>query len=509
MGLLPRLIALLFLLLPVSLPAALLTPRELDRIPLHVLSAEALDAVRAAQPPASKHRPPSLALSVPMSLSLQDGVWSEQGEVAIWQARVTSVGATLIVAAFDRFDLPPGAQLRLQDPAGTTVQGPYTRADRAADGSLWTAMVPGEEALLELQVPVAEREAVDLHLASIGHGVLGLSREGVVEPRASGSCNIDVVCPQGNDWRDPIRSVVRLQIPSGLFGAITLCSGQLVNTTAQDDRPYILTANHCGVSAANAANVVAYFNFQTSSCGGTPNGSLTQTRSGAIHLFSHSSSDHTLLRLNSAPPSSYNVYLSGFDARATATPSSGISLHHPTGAEKRISVFGSPVSRQTVCLQTGSLPDIGCLTGTTVSAFRVFWSQGITEAGSSGGGLWNQNQRLVGVLSGGNSSCANPGGDDYYGRLDVAWDAGLGSLLDPTGTSARMFCGANPGTDCAGSGSTVTAPPPVTPTTTPTTPSASGGSSGGGGGGAFGGGLLLLLAGLGRCLLRPHRSPSM
>ncbi len=498
------LISLVFLLLPLSLRAAVLTPRELDRIPLHVLSPEALDAVRAVQPPPAKHRPPSLALSVPMSLGLEDGVWSERGDVAVWRARVSSVGATLILVAFDRFDLPPGAQLRIQDPSGITVQGPYTHADRTPDGGLWTAMVPGEEALIELQVPVAERDAVDLRLGSLGHGVLGLRREGVVEPRASSSCNIDVVCPQGNDWRDQIRSVVSLQIPSGgLNGAVSLCSGQLVNTTAQDDRPYILTANHCGVRAGNAANVVAYFNFQTTSCGGTPNGSLTQTRSGATHLFSHSGSDHTLLRLNSAPPKNYNVYLSGFDASATAVPTSGIALHHPAAAEKRISVFDSAASKQSVCLESSGLPGVGCLTGTMVSAFRVFWSQGVTEPGSSGGGLWNQSQRLVGVLSGGSSSCTNPGGEDNFGRLHVAWDAGLGGLLDPAGTGARAFCGANPGTDCLGGG---TPTPPATPTT-PSSVTSSG--SGGAGGGAFGGGVLLLLLGLVRCLKRADQSRSL
>lgn len=478
--------SLLFLLLTLSLPAAALTPRELDRVPLHILPAAALETVRAALPPLSGRSPPRLALNVPMSLDLADGLWSEEGGVAIWQARVQSVGATLIVAAFDRVELPPGAELRVRDPSGLTVQGPYTRADRAADGSLWTAMIPGEEALLELRVPAAARNAVDLHLASIGHGVLGLADDGI-EPRASSSCNIDVVCPQGNAWRDQIRSVVRLQIPAGL-GTITLCSGQLVNTTAQDGRPYILTANHCGVTAGNAANVVAYFNYQTTSCGGTPNGSLTQNRSGTTHLFSHTASDHTLLRLNSAPPASFNVYLSGFDASATAVPASGISLHHPTGSEKRISVFGGTASKQTVCLKNNDLPDVGCLLGTNVSAFRVFWSQGITERGSSGGGLWNQDGRLVGLLSGGNSSCTNPGGDDYFGRLHVAWDAGLGSLLDTAGTGTRASCGTNPGGNCSGSSTN------TTPTTTPTSPK----SDSGGGGGAFGAGLLLLLMGLAR-----------
>ncbi len=478
---LPRLVSLL-------LAAALITSgpaqsqglasRDLDRIPLHVLSGAALSQVRDALPEAGRKGPARLAVSVPMALGLDDGIWIEEADVSVWRSRVYSAGATLLVAYFDRLSLPEGGELRFSDVAGTTVQGPYTQS-QAVDGGLWTALVPGEEALIEIQVPGQSRDQVDLALARLGHGVYPLRGQGV--PAKSGGCNIDVACPQANAWRDQLRSAVRLQIPTGL--TVSLCSGQLMNNSAQNNTPYVLTANHCGISSggllspSNAGGVVAYFNYETSSCGGTPDGSLTQTITGSILRFNHSRSDHSLIELSSKPPSAFDVYYSGFDASAGISPTGGASLHHPSGDEKRISLFNTPAPRQTITLAGGSNG------ATTVDAYTVKWSQGVTELGSSGGGLWNQHHLLVGVLSGGSSACddastavdesSNP---DHFGRLDVAWANGINQFLDPDG-SGRVVAGKNPANS-----------PVPTPTPTPA-PSA----NNSGGGGALGGSLVLIL----------------
>lgn len=478
------------LLACLSLPtwAAPLGSRTLDAVPLYVLPAAALERVRAALPPPSVRGPVRLAINVPLPLGLADGAWSDDAGTAIWRLRVYSAGATLLVAHFDQFLLPEGAELRVMDAAGTTVQGPYTASSRNEEGGLWTAMVPGEDAAIELRVPAALRDAVKLTLATLGHGEFEL-RSGGVAPK-SGGCNVDVVCPQGDAWRSPIRSVVRLQIPD-TASTVSLCTGQLVNNTAQDDTPYVLSAHHCGINVTNAGNVVAYFNFQTSSCSATPDGTLTQNLSGANWLFGTAGSDHSLIRLSSTPPRSFNAYLGGFDASTGATPSAGVTLHHASGDEKRISTFSSPAAREdNVCL--GSFGPTGLCLGAQIDTFRVRWSSGVTEPGSSGAGLWNQNQRLVGVLSGGNSSCAEPNGDDYFSRLDEAWVDGLGQFLDPAGTGARGVGGKNVG----GLVSDAT----VNPANSSATSGNGGGS--GGGGGAFGGGLLLLIAGLGRHLQR-------
>ncbi|MGQ0696748.1 MAG: trypsin-like serine peptidase [Panacagrimonas sp.] len=465
--------------------AAPLTARDLDSVPLHVVATDELARVRAALPPQRKPGPARLAVNVPMNLGIQDGIWSEQAGTAIWRARLYSPGATVLIPVFDRFHLPAGAELRVSDPSGSVVQGPYTGADTAPDGSLWTAMIPGDEALLELRVPGASRDGVDMHLSQLGHGVLSMSRDGGV-PAKSGGCNVDVVCSDGDAWRNQIRSVVLLVIPTPTDdepnSAIT-CTGQLINNTAQNDRPFVLTANHCEITAANAPNIVAYFGFQTSTCNSTPDGGrFVRNQRGASFRFANTSSDHALIELNQFP-GSFGVYLSGFDAGVSAIPQSGVAIHHPDGDEKRISTLGS-ASR----VNNTAVGDF------RVDGFRVFWSRGVTEPGSSGGGLWNENQQLVGVLSGGNSSCATPDESDVFGRLHVAWDAGLKSFLDPGDTGTRAFCGSNPGTDCVPASNSGNGGNP-----------GNGGTSDGGGGGAFGAGLLLLLAGLGRRVRRARR----
>ncbi len=69
----------------------------------------------------------------------------------------------------------------------------------------------------------------------------------------------------------------------------------------------------------------------------------------------------------------------------------------------------------------------------------VSWNQGVTEPGSSGSPIFdNQTHRIIGQLSGGPSGCGNSNQKDAYGRFDASWDGGgtsttrLRDWLDPT-----------------------------------------------------------------------------
>ena len=57
------------------------------------------------------------------------------------------------------------------------------------------------------------------------------------------------------------------------------------------------------------------------------------------------------------------------------------------------------------------------------------WDDGTTERGSSGCSLFNAEQKVVGVLSGGDASCPDNTGFDLFGKLEVAYEHGLGDLL--------------------------------------------------------------------------------
>lgn len=428
---------LLFLLLagPAFSVAAGFAPdlHSLGATPRYTLASAAVNEAMA-QAPASD-RPFRFAAPVVTGLGLESGQWQTLPDGALsWRMRIHSAGAKSLSLHLAPFVLPPGASVQVYDPAGRLVLGPYTAANATPQG-LWTSVIPGEELVIEARLPASNAAAMRLGIPSVYHGFRDWKEAGATAK--SGGCNIDVVCPQGDPWRNEIRSVARITV-SGQF----LCSGQLVNNVRQDLRPYFLTADHCGIGnrtgdSGPASSVVFYWNYQTSTCRGTPNGNLSQTQSGSLFVADDVTSDFTLLQLTQAPSEEFNTYFAGWDITRQA-PQSGAGIHHPAGHEKRISLYDTPAQ----AIQ-GRFPG----STATIEGWQVRWAQGVTEGGSSGSGLWNQNRHVIGVLSYGDTSCANPNGTDVYGRLDAAWTASpqasgqLKAHLDPDNTGAAILDG--------------------------------------------------------------------
>ena len=72
------------------------------------------------------------------------------------------------------------------------------------------------------------------------------------------------------------------------------------------------------------------------------------------------------------------------------------------------------------------------------------WEDGVTEPGSSGSPLFDNNHRIIGQLYGGAAACngsVNNGLYDYYGRLDVSWGNGASQYLDPSGGNTTTWDG--------------------------------------------------------------------
>ena len=190
----------------------------------------------------------------------------------------------------------------------------------------------------------AKLAELKLRLTRINHDYVGfgrLAREGALAQTkgVSGSCNVDVVCPDGDDFRREIPSVGAYS----RFGQF-YCSGSLLNTTAGDRRMYFLTAHHCGMGTADAAaSIVVYWNYENSTCrtpgsaasGANGDGSLAQNQSGAVVRATYAASDFTLLELDDAADPAFNLSWSGWDRRDIA-PQGATGIHHPRVAEKRI-----------------------------------------------------------------------------------------------------------------------------------------------------------------------------
>jgi len=411
--------------------------RAVARHRMPQISADRLAAVESAD---LKHRGRRVGIAQRADLTpAADGSWSElKGGNRIWRIELQSPGARWLVLGFDRFYLPDGASLTVHRAQASETLGPFTAADERPDGRLWLAPLSGDTATIELIWPVRARASMPaLRLRTVSHGVRDAwgaeARSAFTNADRAGSCNVDVNCPLGNEWQEPKRGVVQL-----LIGGTRLCSGSLINTTADDCRPYLLTAEHCVGSAEEAASTLVRFNYEHTLC---ENGdaSTDQIQAGASLLASWRPSDFALLELDEAPPPSFAPYYNGW-SRSPLAATESWSIHHPGGGTKKISYNADAL-----------IP--GQASGWGADHWRVTdWEQGTTEAGSSGSPLFGPDRRIVGQLHGGVASCLERSWDEY-GRFDVSWtggstsDTSLAGWLDPAATGLVVTDG-NDGSAC-------------------------------------------------------------
>lgn len=439
---------------PASMTSALTPLREVDRIAMPAVDVDRYLREDDEAAMAGPGGPARFAAPIAVDLSsARDGTWERLPDGSrVWRLRILSPGALSLNFGFGVFRLPPGATVHLYPspeglPAAAGIapySGPYTNHDTDHEGGFWTAVIPGDESVVEMFVPPDPLIGPELRIHQVAHDYRGFAQL-VRAASKQGDCNIDVVCPEGDPWRSEIRSVA-VYSRNGTMA----CTGTLINSHDPEEPPYFLTAYHCGVTAQNARTMVVYWNYESPVCGALSGGSLDQHQTGADFVARYVATDFCLVRLSQDPDTSVNAHYSGWDARPDTAPQEAVAIHHPQCDEKAISFTHTPLS-VTSYLQN-SVPGDS-------THWRVhFWDAGTTEPGSSGSGLWNPDRRLIGQLHGGYASCTSLT-SDWYGRLSRSWDGGgtaatrLRDWLDPRGTGVRVIDGrdaSGPGGGLAG-----------------------------------------------------------
>ena len=426
-----------------------LAPIALNQIPKVELAAIDVNSVLAEDVTREQQGlAPRFAIPHPVQMTpATDGMWETLADGSRhWQLRITAAGAVSINLGFGHYHMPEGGELVMRATDGSLRIRPFTAADNADHGQLWTPPLASNDIIIEVTLPDEAAEAgLDLELSSINYGYRdfgSIAAAGGVVPR-SGSCNVDVVCPQGDPWRNEIPAIAVYSTGGSLF-----CTGCLINDTAGDETPYFLTANHCGIGAGNAASLVVFWNFETSTCGGTPNGTLNQFQTGSTFRAGYSPSDFTLVELSQQPNPAWNITYAGWDATGIDA-TSAVGIHHPNTDEKRISFENQPTTT-TSYLSNPSPGD-----GTHVRI--TDWDLGTTEPGSSGSPLFNQDHHIIGQLHGGSAACGN-NLSDWYGKFARSWTGGgsassrLRDWLDPGNTGTLIVNTLVPGAAVCGNG---------------------------------------------------------
>ena len=388
------------------------------------------------------------------------GVWTSNTDGSrTWKLRVSSEGAEALSILFQTFKIYGGTTFDVLNLNGRKVHNTMTIADVQETFTQNAALCQGDDLVLVLNEP-ANTQPSEIHIDRIMHNYRSTGYGSQEKINESEACEVNVNCsPVGDTWQDEKKGVARIYVIEG--NSAGWCTGSLVNNTAQNCRPYFLTALHCGVStsAANMTQWKFYFRYESPNCTNpsTP-GTLDDyfitgcvRKADSADNGGDTGSDFLLVQLGSATNESatittlkstnFNAYWNGWNANNTAT-TGGTGIHHPAGDIKKISTFtGTTLSNS----WGGSVQN---------THWRFSWTanangHGVTEGGSSGSPLFNNSQGyIVGTLTGGSSYCNAQTSPDMYGKMSYHWTSNgtttakqLKPWLDPTNSGALTLAG--------------------------------------------------------------------
>jgi len=321
---------------------------------------------------------------------------------------------------YSEFSIPKGGKLFLYNADKTQVIGAFSAHNNKNGGTFATEMIYGETTVIEYFHPAGLSDKPSIVIGEVSYVYRTAERAG--KNRGFGgadTCEVNVRCPEGNNWAQQANGVARIIVKQG--SSSVWCSGALLNNTLNDHTPYFFTADHCGPNASenDYDNWIFYFRYQGTCCenptSDTSFNSYTMVGASKIAAAGGAGveSDFKLLRLNEAVPLNYEPYYNGWSAINEPSPN-GVTIHHPQGDVKKISTYTQPL----VSSNWGSTPN---------THWRVVWSEtetnwGVTEGGSSGSPIYNDEGLIVGQLTGGDASCSFLTGPDYYGKFSYSWD---------------------------------------------------------------------------------------
>lgn len=316
-------------------------------------SAETVDAQRVAQLKANRRRDGRLQRGflrefAPRAIDLAStpGVTSESDAILrrmtsgtlVWTGKVTAAGAFALRLGLSSVELPPQTKLFVYAPGQDAIE--FGLEMRSPSGELWCPSVPGDTAILEIEIPSSALEHGERARFTVRGVIEEFAFDSEVQPQqivpsAFSDCDVDPTCLDDSFWDglgggyDPRKAIAYLEFVDN--GSSYICSGGLLNDRPAGLPGYLLTAHHCFSTQASASSLVAYFDYDTPFCGGTTFPWFYPSTTGSTLLATNGASDFTFVQLSgTVPVNDGRVYL-GWDAAAPDADTALYRLHHPGG----------------------------------------------------------------------------------------------------------------------------------------------------------------------------------
>lgn len=385
--------------------------------------------------------------SAPLSLDLApaaapEDYTNEEGNVHLWSRSFTVPAAHGLALFFKAVQLPEGAEVIVDN---GTREKRFRQADVTTDGQLFSGFLSGESLTLTYRGPLPETPP--FRLWRIDHVYRPELWDGGIEKGFgdANDCHVNANCADGDGWDDEKSGTARITVV--VAEGVGFCSGNLVNNTARDGRPFLLSGYHCFDGFTPIWSLwTTDFGYAFSGCDDeTTEPVPANTYTGVGFRAGRFETDFLLLEILDPDFAAEDHYFAGWDRSPGDVTGTVRHFHHPQGDVQKLGITN------TDGLEIRNNP-INWNSGRTTPAehhFEGYSIIGTFEPGSSGSAFFDENRRIRGNLNGGNPSCTPGETESFVGRFHLAWDQGdttstrLREWLDPLGTGVMTLDGEN------------------------------------------------------------------
>jgi len=386
---------------------------------------------------------------------MNSGLWIDldNGD-RIWQLQVLCPDAKSINFTFDKFWLPEGGKLHIYSKDKSHLIGAFSnlnnKGTREKIRGFACGLVYSDNVVLEYYQPDNEPEAI-ISVNGIVHGYRHIPKFWGDETETrdfgdSGSCEMNINCPQANNFQDEKRGVALV-----LVGGSRVCTGSLINNTCNDGELFFLTAKQCLQFSGNdpvenpfADDWSFMWNYEQPSCvNGSEPGNYYISHGAEVVANSADAligdSNFALMRLNESPLAVNpfeKIVFNGW-TRATNLTGNPACIHHPNGDVKKFVEIFSPPSPAASYINVDPL--------WWADFWEVNMDGSFPDGSSRGAPIFTSNGLIFGQFYETNiEMCHDTTFNNFYGvfgRFDISWDAfseeynQLKHWLDPCGTN--------------------------------------------------------------------------
>lgn len=392
----------------------------------------------------------------------EDGhILKGKGKSLKWFLNIEVINSNAVLPYFEKLILPKGAKLRAYSFDNEFSTNEIEENENIKKGIYNYALpiIKSNKVILEVNFENQELyKEFELEIKYIGaviqSNVISTDnkRTNSADFGKTPNCFVNANCSEADPWDNQRRATAKY-IYVDENNNIGHCSGSMINNTNEDYTPYFLTAQHCtGYSDPKLlAQYIFYFNYQSPNCSnpssdaGLENQTITgctmMATSGLGQSGMPNGSDFTLLKLNSTPPSSFNVYYLGWNVNPQSTyKGPGVVFHHSEGDIKKVSFW----DKANISITSTSECAFNC--------YSTLHGGGTALGGASGASICDANGLVVAVLNTGSGSCVSntqlpfvQGGIMFYHWQSTATNnpLKLPNYLDPKNLGVKTFRGIN------------------------------------------------------------------